>query len=1161
MELPRSSRRSTAVGDYLLGEAIGKGAHGQVYRAIDQRDGTVVAIKEIPLRGLDAAALRAITVETDLLSSLSHPNVVAYLGTVETKSYRYIVLELAENGSLAGIVKPTRFGPCPEPLAAVYAAQMLDGLAYLHAQGVVHRDVKGANVLTTKDGVVKLADFGVAVRASASANADPDDAGPRRSSLAGEHEVQGTPYWMAPEVIEMGGATAASDVWSVACTVLELVTGAPPYFDMQPMPAMFAIARDPRPPLPERASPALRDFLKRCFRKDPKTRPSAAEMREHEWIRRASEGGRRRGDGENERDVGNADANANAKTKRGSDGGGDALGADSDDEDWEPPAAMEKPRRRRPVPPSSPFQDAPSLDLESVRVAEKARGDKTDAREERRGEGSNPRGEGATRALDPEDLAGYRALTTALREATAPVGSDADGTETAETAEAFARAVADAIRAATCAPSCVDAAVERAGTVTVLVDALARWSASDATDADRIVAAAADAADVVLERTARIRDAAPGSIDDARAADPNERTDASARRRGSPLGAAASRFLAEGGVPATLAATGRNRSSSARLAALRLTRRLATLGGSAARTVLACGAPRFLAAALDDGYRGVGRETTRVALDAIFALDAYASSLARSEGAFAAADDDARFDDEDDSDDDAFARDERAGLADAACVAFARAGIPARLVAALGELNAAAAEETGSASAFASASASAANLPTKKSVADPAAESAAARATVSGAYRESVARLLTTMTRRRGAGGAAARAATRDVPVAHALLALAGSSLPRVTSRAVLRVVAALSRDASAAESMQRAGAVPKLVRFLQWEDPETRDVAFRALRNLCAGSRARAEQAAVAGAVPHLVAIAAPEAFAATMDGSESVGESGGASDGKSGASVGASDANGALASASASASSSASATGANGDGAHWLRGDGAVSATSLRPLAASFLCDMASASRKTRQKLAECGALDAYVRLLRGDAGRSAAADAAEALSAWVDDEPWLVEAKLMEPNAMEVLAVAMDPTRADAATLEALANTLARSPRARDALFAAGAFSRVAATLRASHLNPNPKEISPQIARGRGARVDRARAGVPARSPVVSRAAVRLLAAARGRGARGEEGADAAAAAEEVRAALRGFVEGGGLRVETWWGEEERAAAAEAREEAARALRAME
>ena len=249
----------------------------------------------------------------------------------------------------------------------------------------------------------------------------------------------------------------------------------------------------------------------------------------------------------------------------------------------------------------------------------------------------------------------------------------------------------------------------------------------------------------------------------------------------------------------------------------------------------------------------------------------------------------------------------------------------------------------------------------------------------------------------------------------------------------------------------------------------------------------------------------------------------------------------------------------GANGDGAHWLRGDGAVPRRRFVRSRRRF-CVTWLRVAKTRQKLAECGALDAYVvssrrrRSIRRRRRRPA-------VSAWADDEPWLVEAKLMEPNAMEVLAVAMDPTRADAATLEALANTLARSPRARDALFAAGAFSRVAATLRASHLNPNPKEISPQIARGRGARVDRARAGVPARSPVVSRAAVRLLAAARGRGARGEEGADAAAAAEEVRAALRGFVEGGGLRVETWWGEEERAAAAEAREAAARALRAME
>ena len=152
-----------------------------------------------------------------------------------------------------------------------------------------------------------------------------------------------------------------------------------------------------------------------------------------------------------------------------------------------------------------------------------------------------------------------------------------------------------------------------------------------------------------------------------------------------------------------------------------------------------------------------------------------------------------------------------------------------------------------------------------------------------------------------------------DVPVAHALLALAGSSLPRVTSLAVLRAVASLSRDASAAASMRRAGAVPKLARFLQWEDPETRDVAFRALRNVCASSRAGAEQAAVAGAVPHLVAIAAPEPEVADRSGNNA--EDADVSD--------------------AGRDSHAETTrrgvlGANGDGAHWLRGDGAAAATS---------------------------------------------------------------------------------------------------------------------------------------------------------------------------------------------------------------------------------------
>jgi serine/threonine protein kinase len=118
-------------------------------------------------------------------------------------------------------------------------SQVLHGLLYLHEQGVIHRDIKGANILTTKHGLVKLADFGVATR----------------TSSLHESSVVGTPYWMAPEVIELSGATTASDIWSLGCTVIELLDGKPPYHKLQPMHALFRIVNDDHPPLPEGASP------------------------------------------------------------------------------------------------------------------------------------------------------------------------------------------------------------------------------------------------------------------------------------------------------------------------------------------------------------------------------------------------------------------------------------------------------------------------------------------------------------------------------------------------------------------------------------------------------------------------------------------------------------------------------------------------------------------------------------------------------------------------------------------------------------------------------------------------------------------------------------------------------------------------------------------
>lgn len=141
---------------------------------------------------------------------------------------------------------------------------------YLHEQGVIHRDIKGANILTTKDGEVKLADFGVATKRGASESTTDDPAG--------------SPYWMAPEIIEMNGATPKSDIWSVGCTIVELATGQPPYFELDTMPALFRIVQDDCPPIPDGLSPLLNDFLLKCFQKEPFLRASAEQLLKHRWI-------------------------------------------------------------------------------------------------------------------------------------------------------------------------------------------------------------------------------------------------------------------------------------------------------------------------------------------------------------------------------------------------------------------------------------------------------------------------------------------------------------------------------------------------------------------------------------------------------------------------------------------------------------------------------------------------------------------------------------------------------------------------------------------------------------------------------------------------------------------------------------------------------------
>ncbi|KAI0046488.1 hypothetical protein FA95DRAFT_1669085 [Auriscalpium vulgare] len=235
---------------FQLGNCIGRGQFGAVYRALNLNTGQMVAVKRIGLEGLKEEEVTQLMKEVDLVKSLSHPSIVKYEGMARDENTLSIVLEYAENGSLGQTLKA--FGKLNERLVASYVVKILEGLDYLHQSDVVHCDLKAANILTTKNGNVKLSDFGVSLNLRAMEREIKD--------------VAGTPNWMAPEVIELKGASTKSDIWSLAF--------------------MFRIVEDDMPPLPEGCSAPLIEFLKLCFNKDPTLRPSAEELFEHEWLKK-----------------------------------------------------------------------------------------------------------------------------------------------------------------------------------------------------------------------------------------------------------------------------------------------------------------------------------------------------------------------------------------------------------------------------------------------------------------------------------------------------------------------------------------------------------------------------------------------------------------------------------------------------------------------------------------------------------------------------------------------------------------------------------------------------------------------------------------------------------------------------------------------------------
>lgn len=256
-------------------ELAGRGAYGAVYRGVHIASGAVVALKVVNLDTPDDD-VSEIQREVALLSQLRETttkNVIRYWGCWLRGSELWIVMDFAEGGSVRTLMKA---GPIAEKFAAVIVRESLVALSYLHKSGIIHRDIKAANILLTTEGRVLLCDFGVAATLVSS------NAHSRRMTFVG------TPYWMAPEVITQGKSyDQSADIWSLGITVYEMLTGNPPLSNEDQMRVIMMIPKNKPPRLPAEGNftPALREFVALCLNEEPKERPSSDELSKTKWIK------------------------------------------------------------------------------------------------------------------------------------------------------------------------------------------------------------------------------------------------------------------------------------------------------------------------------------------------------------------------------------------------------------------------------------------------------------------------------------------------------------------------------------------------------------------------------------------------------------------------------------------------------------------------------------------------------------------------------------------------------------------------------------------------------------------------------------------------------------------------------------------------------------
>ncbi|CAG9316540.1 unnamed protein product [Blepharisma stoltei] len=272
-----STPRTGKLIKWKRGDLIGEGAYAKVYQCLNIETGELFAVKHFTLSDDIKKIEREfynMKKEVSLLRDLNHKNIIKYYQTELSEDLNCIdvMLEYIPGGSLKQILQ--KYHHLEETIIKSYGKQLLEGLGYLHANGIVHRDLKSANVLISTKGVVKLTDFG-----SSKKFEDLDE------QLS--KSLKGSPYWMAPEVVRREGHTFSADIWSFGCLLIEMFNGSPPWsnYSRNAKEVLRMIsAPDNFPDIPEQCSNSLHDLICKCLKRNPLARPTAKEILNHEFF-------------------------------------------------------------------------------------------------------------------------------------------------------------------------------------------------------------------------------------------------------------------------------------------------------------------------------------------------------------------------------------------------------------------------------------------------------------------------------------------------------------------------------------------------------------------------------------------------------------------------------------------------------------------------------------------------------------------------------------------------------------------------------------------------------------------------------------------------------------------------------------------------------------